>query len=56
MSASIQDLEDSLFLDPSLDEKVLRFAGDAGCQVVYITKEKFADVDDDGTSFDLYAF
>lgn len=48
MSADLLDVEDSLFTDPSFDEKSLRFAGDAGCQVVYITKEKFFDVDDDG--------
>jgi hypothetical protein len=27
---------------------VIRFASDSGCQVVYITKETFIDVDDDG--------
>lgn len=48
MSASIEELEDSLFEDASFEEKVTRFALDAGCQVVYITKETFGDVDEDG--------
>jgi dynein heavy chain 1 len=48
MSASLEDIEDSLFEDTSFDEKVTRFASDSGCQVVYITKETFIDVDDDG--------
>lgn len=48
MSASMEDIEDSLFEDSSFEEKVTRFASDAGCQVVYITKETFIDVDDDG--------
>ena len=47
MSASLEDIEDSLFEDSSFDEKVTRFASDSGCQVVYITKETFIDVDDD---------
>lgn len=49
MSASASDLEASLFVEPSFEEQVLRFAGDGGCQVVYITKERFATMDDDGT-------
>ena len=48
MSASMEDIEDSLFEDSSFDEKVTRFASDSGCQVVYITKETFIDVDEDG--------
>jgi hypothetical protein len=48
MSASLEDIEDSLFEDSSFDEKVTRFASDSGCQVVYITKETFIDVDEDG--------
>ncbi|WVQ93134.1 hypothetical protein IAU59_000198 [Kwoniella sp. CBS 9459] len=49
MSASRQELEDSLFEDPHFDEKALRFATDAGCQVVYITKERYLDVEEDDT-------
>jgi hypothetical protein len=48
MSASLEELEDSLFEDTGFDEKVTRFASDSGCQVVYITKETFVDVDEDG--------
>lgn len=48
MSASSEDIEDSLFEDSSFEEKATRFASDSGCQVVYITKETFIDVDDDG--------
>lgn len=47
MSATPQELEDSLFSDPSFDEKALRFATDSVCQVVYITRERFLDVDAD---------
>jgi dynein heavy chain 1 len=50
MSATSEELEDSLFEDTSFDEKVTRFASDTGCQVVYITKETFLDVDEDGES------
>jgi dynein heavy chain 1 len=48
MSATREELEDSLFEDPSFEEKVARFATDSGCQVVYVTKETFLDVDEDG--------
>lgn len=48
MSAVRTELEDSLFADPSFEEKVVRFASDAGCQVVYVTKERFVDADEDG--------
>ncbi|KAK4688349.1 dynein cytoplasmic 1 heavy chain, partial [Tremellales sp. Uapishka_1] len=50
MSASPEDLEDSLFQDPSFEEKSLRFATDPGCMVVYITRERFNDTDDDAHS------
>lgn len=40
MSTTTQDLDDTLFQDPHLDEKVSRLANDAACQVVYITKER----------------
>ncbi|OWZ39026.1 dynein heavy chain 1, cytosolic [Cryptococcus neoformans Tu259-1] len=48
MSATPQELEDSLFEDPNFDEKTVRFATDASCQVVYITRERYLDVDEDG--------
>jgi dynein heavy chain 1 len=48
MSATPNELEDSLFVDPSFGEKSMRFATDSGCQVVYITRERFFDVDEDG--------
>lgn len=48
MSAKVEELEDSLFVDPSFEEKVLRFATDAACRGVYVTKESFADADEDG--------
>ena len=48
MSASLAELQDSLFEDPSFQEKSLRFASDAGCQVVYITRERYLDADEDG--------
>lgn len=48
MSATKQELDQGLFDDPSFDEKVLRFASDHACQVVYITKERYLDVDEDG--------
>jgi dynein heavy chain 1 len=48
MTASQQELEDSLFEDPSFEEKSLRFATDVGCQVVYITRERYLDVDETG--------
>ena len=51
MSATTQELADSLFEDPSFDEKVLRFASDAACQVVYITRNRHVDVEDDGESY-----
>ncbi|KAK8843995.1 hypothetical protein IAR55_006788 [Kwoniella newhampshirensis] len=47
MSATRQELEDSLFEDPTFDDKCQRFAADAGCQVVYITKGRYLDVDED---------
>ncbi|KIR72005.1 dynein heavy chain 1, cytosolic [Cryptococcus deuterogattii CA1014] len=48
MSAAPQELEDSLFEDPNFDEKTVRFATDANCQVVYITRERYLDVEEDG--------
>lgn len=48
MAATRQELEHGLFDDLNFDEKTLRFAFDAGCQVVYITKERYRDVDEDG--------
>lgn len=48
MSATSEELEDSLFEDASFEEKVVRFAVDASCQVVYITKDTFLDVDEEG--------
>jgi dynein heavy chain 1 len=56
MTASQQELEDSLFEDPSFEEKTLRFATDAGCMVVYITRERFYDVDEDGEMAFLSTF
>jgi len=53
MSAVRTELEDSLFADPSFEEKVARFASDAGCQVVYVNKERFVDADEDGEFFNL---
>ncbi len=50
MSATVEDLAASLFQDPNFDEKVLRFASDAGCQVVYITRDRHVDVEVDGES------
>ncbi|WWC91126.1 uncharacterized protein L201_006067 [Kwoniella dendrophila CBS 6074] len=47
MSATKQEIVDSLFEDPSFDEKTVRFATDPGCQVVYITKERYLDLDED---------
>ncbi|TXT09077.1 hypothetical protein VHUM_02551 [Vanrija humicola] len=47
MSATKQELDQGLFDDPSFDEKVLRFASDHACQVVYVTKERYLDVDED---------
>lgn len=48
MTATQQQLDDSLFQDPSFEEKSLRFATDAGCQVVYLTRERYMDADEDG--------
>lgn len=48
MAASVEDLEDSLFADPSFDEKVIRFASDSASRGVYVTKETFLDADEDG--------
>jgi len=48
MSATNSELDDSLFSDPSFEEKSLRFATDAGCQVVYVTRERYIDGDDEG--------
>ncbi len=48
MTATQQELEDSLFEDLSFEEKSLRFATDAASQVVYITRERYLDVDEDG--------
>ncbi|WWC73019.1 uncharacterized protein I206_106984 [Kwoniella pini CBS 10737] len=49
MSATKEEIEDSLFEDPSFDEKTNRFATDPSCQVVYLTKERYVDVDEDDT-------
>lgn len=51
MSASVEELEDSMFEDPSFEEKVQRFASDAASRSVYVTKETFMDADDDGESY-----
>ena len=48
MSATIAELTESLFEDPSFDEKVLRFATDPGCQVVYLTRDRQSDLDPEG--------
>jgi dynein heavy chain 1 len=48
MSASTEELEDSMFEDPNFEEKVSRFALDAASRSVYVTKESFMDSDDDG--------
>lgn len=48
MSATSEELDDSLFLDPGFEEKALRFATDGGCQVIYVTRERYLDVDEDG--------
>lgn len=48
MAATRQELEHGLFDDPNFDEKAQRFAFDAGCQVVYVTKERYLDVDEEG--------
>ena len=48
MSASTEELEDSMFEDPGFEEKVSRFASDAASRSVYVTKETFMDSDDDG--------
>lgn len=44
MSATVEELESTLFQDPSFEEKVQRFATDSGCQVVYLTKERYRDM------------
>ncbi|WWC63949.1 uncharacterized protein I303_106555 [Kwoniella dejecticola CBS 10117] len=49
MSATKQEIEDTLFEDPNFDDKTIRFATDPGCQVVYLTKERYVDVDEDDT-------
>jgi dynein heavy chain 1 len=48
MSAAVDQLEKTLFADPTFEEKVQRFATDAGCQVVYITRERFVEPDEEG--------
>ena len=48
MTATPNELQESLFEDPSFEEKALRFASDPSCQVVYITRERYLDVDEDG--------
>ena len=50
MAASSEDLDTSLFVDPNFDEKALRFATDAASQVVYITKERYAEQNENGWS------
>jgi dynein heavy chain 1 len=47
MAASRSELEHGLFDDPAFEEKALRFATDAGCQVVYVTKQRYHDADED---------
>ncbi|WVQ73635.1 hypothetical protein IAR50_003215 [Cryptococcus sp. DSM 104548] len=49
MSATPQELDDTLFEDPNFDEKTVRFATDVGCQVVYVTKERYLDVDEENS-------
>ncbi|WVQ81477.1 hypothetical protein IAT38_003601 [Cryptococcus sp. DSM 104549] len=49
MSATREELDDSLFEDPSFDEKAVRFATDAACQVIYVTRERYLDVEEDDT-------
>lgn len=54
MGASRRDLESSLFDDTAFEEKCTRFASDAGCMVVYVTKElPVTAVDGDGGKFSL---
>ena len=48
MTATKQGLRDSLFAEPSFEEKTIRFATDAACQVVYITRERYLDAEDEG--------
>ena len=48
MSATGQELKDSLFEGPGFEEKSVRFATDPACQVVYITRERYLDLDEDG--------
>lgn len=55
MSASANELADSMFSDPSFEEKSLRFATDVGCQVVYITRERYMNTEEEGESLPLYA-
>ncbi|KAL7421138.1 dynein heavy chain [Cryptotrichosporon argae] len=50
MSATRQELENSLFDDPGFEEKTVRFATDAACQVVYITRERVVDVGPEDTT------
>ncbi|CAD6590781.1 MAG: hypothetical protein TREMPRED_005879, partial [Tremellales sp. Tagirdzhanova-0007] len=47
MSATGQELKDSLFEGPGFEEKSVRFATDPACQVVYITRERYLDLDED---------
>lgn len=55
MTATRIELEDSLFEDPAFEEKSLRFATDTACQVVYITRERYLDVDEDGLADPLFS-
>ena len=48
MSATGQELKDSLFEGPGFEEKSVRFATDPACQVIYITRERYLDLDEDG--------
>ena len=50
MSATRQEVEDSLFEDPGFEEKSIRFATDLACPVVYITQERILRVDRISTS------
>ncbi|WVN87983.1 uncharacterized protein L203_103180 [Cryptococcus depauperatus CBS 7841] len=56
MSASQQELEDSLFEDTNFEEKTVRFATDPGCQVVYITRERYLNLEEDETPIARIAY
>lgn len=50
MSATRSEIDLSLYDDTNFEEKSLRFATDPGCQVIYVTKERYVDMDEDGQS------